>query len=31
MVKPYIKGADRCIFTHIYLKTQVGIYMLTCG
>ena len=26
MVKPYIKGADRCIFTHIHLKTQVSIY-----
>ena len=23
MVKPYIKGADRCIFMHIHLKTQV--------
>ena len=31
MVKPYIKGADRCIFTHIHLKTQVGIYILWLG
>ena len=27
MVKPYIKGADRCIFIHMHLKMQVGIYI----
>ena len=25
MVRPYNKGANRCIIIHIHLKTQLGI------